>query len=99
MRLDAGGRLAPYSLNAADVGAWSEGWLVFDHTPLPEVVARWNDYLTQPLVLDDAVSLQALRLTGSFKLREPATFIASLPRSLPVRVQSLPDGRVAIRRR
>jgi transmembrane sensor len=89
----------PLTLNAADVGAWREGWLVFDHTPLTEVVARWNDYLAQPMVLDDAASLQALRLTGSFKLREPAIFIASLPRSLPVRVQSLPDGRVAIRRR
>jgi transmembrane sensor len=99
LRLDADGQLAPYSLNAADVGAWREGWLVFDHTPLTEVVARWNDYLAQPMVLDDAASLQALRLTGSFKLREPAIFIASLPRSLPVRVQSLPDGRVAIRRR
>lgn len=99
LRLDADGQLAPYSLNAADVGAWREGWLVFDHTPLTEVVARWNDYLAQPMVLDDAASLQALRLTGSFKLREPAIFIASLPRSLPVRVQSLPDGRVAIHRR
>ncbi|BDR08799.1 FecR domain-containing protein [Comamonas thiooxydans] len=99
LRLDAEGQLAPYSLNAADVGAWREGWLVFDHTPLPEVVARWNDYLAQPMVLDDAASLQALRLTGSFKLREPAIFIASLSRSLPVRVQSLPDGRVVIHRR
>jgi transmembrane sensor len=53
-------------------------------------VARWNDYLTQPMVLDDAASLQALRLTGSFKLREPAIFIASLPRSLPVRCSRCP---------
>jgi transmembrane sensor len=80
------------------VGAWREGWLVFDRTPLTEVVARWNDYLPSRWCWTMQL-LQALRLTGSFKLREPAIFIASLPRSLPVRVQSLPDGRVVIRRR
>ncbi|MPS92359.1 FecR family protein [Comamonas sp.] len=99
LRIDAGGALARYSLDVSEVGAWREGWLVFDHTPLSEVVARWNDYLARPLVLNGGPSLHSLRLTGSFKLHEPAVFIASLPRSLPVRVQSLPDGRVSIRRR
>lgn len=97
LHLDAAGQLVRQSLNAEDVGAWREGWLVFDQTPLPEVVARWNDYLAKPLVLEGSAGLQALRLTGSFKLREPGAFIASLPRSLPVRVEPLPDGRMAIR--
>lgn len=96
LRLDTAGHVVRHSLNAADVGAWREGWLVFDHTPLPEVVARWNDYLSRPLVLEGG---ESLRLTGSFRLREPAIFVASLPRSLPVRVETLPDGRTAIRRR
>jgi transmembrane sensor len=47
-------RARAHSPNASDVGAWREGWLVFDRTPLTEVVARWNDYLAQPMVLDDA---------------------------------------------
>ena len=46
LRIYAGGEIAHYSLNASDVGAWREGWLVFDRTPLTEVVARWNDYFT-----------------------------------------------------
>ena len=62
-------------------------------------MARWSDYLAQPMLLDDGASLQSLRLTGSFKLREPAIFIASLSRSLPVRVEQLADGRTIIRRR
>lgn len=99
LRMDASGQAEAFSVNAHDVGAWREGWLVFDRTPLVEVVARWNDYLARPLVLEEGDALQSLRLTGSFKLREPATFLASLPRSLPVRVVPLSDGRMRIQRR
>lgn len=98
-RIDADGTLDTHRVNAQDVGAWRDGWLVFDQTPLPDVVSRWNDYLAHPLVLDSSSELQSLRLTGSFKLRDPATFIASLPRSLPVRIERLADGRMAILRR
>lgn len=99
VRLTAETRTQPFSINPQDVGAWREGWLVFDQTPLAEVVARWNDYLARPMQLAGDSRLHALRLTGSFKLREPATFVASLPRSLPVRVESLPDGSMLIHRR
>ena len=99
VRIDEAGKLESRRVNAQDVGAWRDGWLVFDQTPLPEVVSRWNDYLVQPLELDPAGDLQSLRLTGSFKLHDPATFVASLPRSLPVRVERLADGRMAIHRR
>ncbi|MDO5086148.1 MAG: FecR domain-containing protein [Comamonadaceae bacterium] len=94
---------APQPIDAADVGAWQggaqSGWLVFHATPLPEVVARWNHYLSPPLHLQDPAALQALRLTGSFPLRDPAAFLASLPRTLPVTVQPAPGGswRIALR--
>lgn len=84
-------RVAP-----ADVGAWRDGWLVFDDTPLPEVVARWNDYLPRPLRLADAAALRRLRLTGSFPLRAPAAFLESLPGVLPVQVERGADGDVRI---
>ncbi|MDH1702121.1 FecR family protein, partial [Comamonas terrigena] len=99
VRLTAESGAQPFSINPQDVGAWREGWLVFDQTPLAEVVARWNDYLARPMQLAGDSRLHAMRLTGSFKLREPATFLASLPRSLPVRVESLPDGSLLIHRR
>ncbi|WP_043341857.1 FecR domain-containing protein, partial [Comamonas sp. B-9] len=63
-RLDAQGGLHTGSVNRQDVGAWRDGWLVFDHTPLPEVLSRWNDYLERPLQLDPAGALQSLHLTG-----------------------------------
>lgn len=99
VRLTAETGAQPFSINPQDVGAWREGWLVFDQTPLAEVVARWNDYLARPMQLTEDSRLHAMRLTGSFKLREPATFLASLPRSLPVRVEPLPDGSLLIHRR
>lgn len=79
-------------IQSADVGAWRQGWLVFDRTPLPEAIARWNDYLPQPLTTSDETALRSLRLTGSFRVRDPGAFLDSLPGVLPVRVVRLPDG-------
>ncbi|WP_238946636.1 FecR family protein [Vandammella animalimorsus] len=97
LRLGAGHSGQPQPIDAADVGAWQGGmdggWLVFHATPLPEVVERWNGYLRPGLRLaGNAQRLQALRLTGSFPIRDPGAFLASLPRTLPVRVQRQGDG-------
>ncbi|MHC9083449.1 FecR family protein [Luteimonas sp. RIT-PG2_3] len=82
-------------LPADDVGAWRQGWLVFDDTPLPDVIARWNAYLPQPLELAPTPALQALRLTGSFPLDDPAAFVDALPQALPV--QLVRDGNGSVR--
>lgn len=84
---------------ASDVAAWRQGWLVFDRTPLPDAVARWNDYLAQPLALAEDAALRELRLTGSFPLRDPGAFVASLPKVLPVQVDRAPSGTQTIRMR
>lgn len=98
---DAAGLGQVDAVEASHVGAWRQGWLVFDHTPLPEAVARWNDYLAQPIALADGQpALRELRLTGSFPVRDPAAFIASLPRVLPVTVErEAPQGVHTIRLR
>lgn len=85
------GRVVP-----GDVGAWRQGWLVFDQAPLPDVLARWNDYLAQPLRLGAEPALRALRLTGSFPVRDPASFMASLPKVLPVSVERTAQGTAVI---
>lgn len=91
--LRAGERSA---VRAEDVGAWRQGWLVFDDTPLAEAVARWNEHVAIPFVLDSDPALQRLRITGSYPLRDPGAFVASLPRILPVRVAKRGDGAVTI---
>ena len=79
-----------------EIGAWRQGWLVFDNLPLPEVINLWNDYLPQPIQLGASPALRQMRLTGSFPLREPRSFLDGLPHMLAVRVNQLPDGRVEI---
>lgn len=82
------GRTGPvHSVRPESVGAWRDGWLVFNATPLPEAIARWNDYLAQPIRVTDANGLQSLRLTGTFPVRDPSGFVENLPEMLPVRVQ------------
>lgn len=85
--VDRQGHAERTQVRADSVGAWREGWLVFQAAPLPEVVARWNDYLAHPLRLADDAALHGLRLTGSFPVRDPAAFIENLPRMLPLRTE------------
>lgn len=80
------------------VGAWREGWLVFNGTPLREAIARWNDYVGRPMRVDNDPMLLGLRLTGTFPLRDPEAFVQNLPRMLPVRV-ARQDGVVTIQAR
>ncbi|WP_420223833.1 FecR family protein [Pigmentiphaga litoralis] len=84
--VDRHGLGARRTLPPDDVGAWRQGWLVFDNTPLPEAVARWNDYVPQPFLLRDLPRLRELRVSGSFPLRDPQAFLQGLPDMLPVRV-------------
>ncbi|QVQ26477.1 FecR family protein [Achromobacter deleyi] len=78
--------------------AWRQGWLVFDATPLAEVVAQWNAWRDEPIMLDAEPALHALRVTGSFPAREPGRFLAALPSVLPVAVAELASGGTRISR-
>jgi len=87
------------AVQVEEVGAWRQGWLVFDNTRLAEAIGRWNDYLRQPLHLGAAPALRDLRLSGSFPLREPQAFLDGLPDILPVRVVRGPGGAAVIEAR
>lgn len=78
------------------VAAWRNGWLVFNNTPLDQVLGQWNDYLSKPLLLGSHPRLKQLRLSGSFPLRQPQAFLAGLPDMLPVRVQRSAMGDVTV---
>ncbi|KQP50082.1 hypothetical protein ASF44_02060 [Pseudorhodoferax sp. Leaf274] len=90
--VDRDGLAQRTQVRAESVGAWRDGWLVFQATPLAEVVARWNDYLAQPLRLADDAALRSLRLTGSFPLRDPAAFVDNLPQMLPLHAERQAGG-------
>jgi transmembrane sensor len=46
--------------------AWTEGLLIFDGTPLTEVIREFNRQNSKPLVLQDAPELAEIKITGTF---------------------------------
>jgi len=57
--------------------AWQEKTLVFDPTPLREIVAQFNRTNHHKLVIDDG-AISNLRVGGSFKASDPDTFVRLL---------------------
>lgn len=93
---DQGGLGTPLRVPTDSVAAWRNGWLVFNNTPLDQVLDQWSDYLSRPLLLGSHPRLKQLRLSGSFPLRQPQAFLAGLPDMLPVRVQRNSTGDVTV---
>jgi transmembrane sensor len=57
--------------NAAVATAWSQGKLVFESTPLSEVIEEFNRYNRRPLSIDDPQLLQ-LHISGTFSTTDSA---------------------------
>lgn len=90
--IDRDGVHAPSATRPDSVGAWRDGWLVFEGTPLPDAIAQWNDYLPQPIRLQDAAALASQRLSGTFPVRTPEAFLRNLPDMLAVTVERRGDA-------
>ena len=84
---DDAGRLAPVvEIAAGGVAAWRQGRVSFTDTPLAQALAEFERYGDTGLVVRDP-AVGALRLGGSFSLRELGTFAQALPVLLPVRLE------------
>lgn len=86
---------APQALNPLTAGAWREGRLVLDATPLADAVAEMQRHRRAPIVLADR-DAGALRISGQFDLDRLDQLIDLLPRLAPVRVDHRRDGGVEI---
>jgi transmembrane sensor len=73
------------------VTAWSERRLVFRGETLATVVAEFNRYRSQPLILDDP-QLAALKISGAFDLGDPESLLTYLKSFETVRVEYSRDG-------
>lgn len=93
---DNEGNLSPVSAASmpADM-AWRSGRLELDDTPLGEAVAEFERYTDTGLVIADP-SVAALRLNGSFDVRQVQAFRRALPQALPVRLVPRPHGRYEV---
>jgi transmembrane sensor len=67
--------------------AWTDGWILFFQSPLPEAVAEFNRYHRERLVLVDP-ALARLEIGGRFRSTDLDSFIATLQHSFDVRAQS-----------
>ncbi|CAD6881211.1 hypothetical protein [Methylomonas albis] len=68
------------------VAAWTSGQLLFDHTPLAEVVAELERYHTVRFAFADP-ALAKQTLSGSFNSADLKPFLQALEKILPIRVQ------------
>lgn len=64
-------------VNAAVATAWTEGKLVFEATPLSEVIQDFNRYSLKPLTVEDP-QLLSLHVSGTFDARDSAQIIQFL---------------------
>lgn len=67
---------------------WRRGRLVFDDTPLSEVVGRLSRYQGGRVTIASS-AVAGLRLTGSFDLNNRAELLRAIELSLPVRIRQV----------
>lgn len=84
---DPEGRLEAVAQQASQgIAPWRQGRVRFEDAPLAQVLAEFERYGDTGLVLRDP-ALGALRLGGSFDLRQSGVFAQALPHLLPVRLE------------
>lgn len=105
--LDAGGEASTHgnkiAIERMDVNevaralSWREGYLEFQETPLPQVVAEFNRYRVQRIEIDDP-QLNSIRIGGRFRCTDANAFLALLQQGFPV-VVTREGNRVDLHRR
>ncbi|BAN48123.1 FecR family protein [Metapseudomonas resinovorans] len=91
VRVAADGALGPVQrIDIASITAWRQGKLVFNDVPLAEVVEEVSRYREHPLRV--APEVANLRFSSVFRADDTNALLAALPRILPVKVRTLPDG-------
>lgn len=106
IRLSAGeqvqvrnGRLGkPARVDAAAFAAWQDGRLVFERTPLREVLAVIQRYRPRPVVMHDS-SLAELPISGTFDSARLDSMLALLPKILPLDLSTDSNGTLHLQRR
>lgn len=83
------GGLGPVGRNVAPA-TWREGRVSFSSTPLAQALAEFERYGDTGLVIRDP-SVGALKVNGSFDVRQVSAFTKALPQVLPVRLRPRGD--------
>jgi transmembrane sensor len=86
LRLAGDGQTVGGRFESDGYQSWRSDWLVADQTPLKYVIARLNRYSADPIDLGGG-PISDLRITGRFRLSQPAGALAM--------ISALADARVA----
>ncbi|QHJ00309.1 hypothetical protein GT347_21405 [Xylophilus rhododendri] len=98
-RIRAGEAPGPVrQVDIARAGAWAEGRLVFESTPLSEALAEVQRYRRGAIRLQGDKAGQ-LRLSGVFDTARPDDMLRALPHILPVELRWAADGGAELRAR
>jgi len=84
----------PFSITKAQLSpaaSWRDGRLVFEQTPLRDVLAEFNRYSVQQHVLGDP-GLGDFLVSGTFRIKSSEHFAATLEAGFPVLVRAHSDG-------
>jgi transmembrane sensor len=87
----------PAKVDANRLTAWRHNHLIFDNQPLSEVIAEFNRYNRQQLLIEDP-ELAAQGISGVFDPDKPQGLLLFLDRKGGVRAQQMPDGVVLLTR-
>ena len=84
---------APASVQAADISAataWTKRQIVFQSTPLSDVVEEFNRYNRRQLIIEDP-TLRTIRVSGVFSSTEPGSLLRFLRDQLQLSVNNKND--------
>jgi transmembrane sensor len=83
------------SIDPAVVAAWQNGLLIFNMTPLAEVVEELNRYRTGRIILLNQ-TVAASPVSGRFRIDRPDEALIQIERAFGVRGRALPGGFVLL---
>lgn len=81
---------AKHPVDTGKALAWQDGRLVFEMTPLPEVLAELQRYRPGYLLIGDD-SLRALKVNGTFRLDRLDDALGTLEQAFPLKIQRYTD--------
>lgn len=94
--LETGAGADRISNASADDSPWSEGLVRFDQITLAQAAEELNAGSPVKLVISDA-RVAGMRISGRFRLRDPARFAVTVSEILPVRVVRVDPNRIELR--
>ncbi len=83
------------AVDPAVVTAWQNGVLVFNMTPLAEVIEELNRYRTGRIILLNATVAEN-PVNGRFRIDQPAEALIQIEQAFGVRARTLPGGFVVL---